>query len=83
MLRTTELLVARVRELSPGGAPTAAPPVDVAPTVEAPASAPVAPAAAPMRARGSRVNGGRVALYYGAALAVMVVAGGAALLFGR
>ncbi len=83
VLRTTELLVARVRELSPGGTPTAASPVGIPPDVEASASAPITPAAAPMQARGSRVNGGRVALYYGVALAVMVVAGGAVLLFGR
>ncbi|WP_076673085.1 MULTISPECIES: hypothetical protein [unclassified Microbacterium] len=96
VLRTTELFVARVREVYPAGSPmpatTTAPPVDRSAVAEAPVSsipastpsaASVPSSPAPMQPRGSRVNGRRVALYLGVVFAVMIVGGVAALVFGH
>lgn len=93
VLRTTELFVARVREVYPAGSPMpTASPVDRSagaevPASSAPASTPTAASVpsspAPMQARGSRVNGRRVALYLGVVFTVMIIGGVAALVFGR
>ncbi len=80
VLATVDLFVARVRELR---LPQAA--AELPPAAGTPAAAPPAGAvhAEPLQSRGSRVNGARVGLYLGVVLAAMVIAGGAALFFGR